>query len=758
MIKEGDRELSYREIALQKYSSAAAITALALASSISGANAQTSEQGEGEANSSDGNVIVVTASKRAENLQDVPISVSAITGDALAASKTVVADELVTKVPNLQLNGIAGDNTPIFALRGVSMFDYSLNQSSPVATYYDEVYKGNLAFLGISMYDLERVEVLRGPQGTLYGKNTTGGAINLISKAPELGDVNGYARVGYGKFDRFDLDGALNLPLGDNAAFRVAGTFSRADGWFENVVPNAPDLAAVRQYALRGSLKVEPAPGVGFILRASTSFQNPRNFGIFAEPEAINRPGLTRRQIASNETSRREARTYSVSLTANAELNDSLALTSITSWDRGTIDLVEDTDGQQIRLLEIPYFDRATQFAQDLRLTSDFDGPFNFILGAYYNREKVFNRTTFRIAQDVASGGDLDMDGDVDDDDCALTTFGEACQFRNSFTQIKKSFAIYTDLSYEVTDNVTLRGGLRFTRDTGRQNDFIAELLGPSGTVFFPTIPTPATPPHFKNSDFSGKVGIDFKTAGDDLIYASVSRGYRAPSFNAQAFFDPSEVTVAKEETVYSYEIGAKTQFADDAVILNLAGFYYDYSNQQFINVDPITAAQTLLNIPKSRIFGGEAEVTAFLNDHVTLRGAVGLLDTKVKSGTVSGTNVAGNDLANAPSFSFSGGFDVTAFDNDSGKLSLHGDMSYFSSQFFEVVNVPRLQQRGYALLSGHIDWQSADGRFSASIWGKNLTNKFYYTSRVDLLGGFGFDYNHIGTPRTYGVTVGVNF
>lgn len=750
--------MSSKKTRLLKYSGNVAIIALASVSHIAPAHAQASDQLSEEANKNYNNVIVVTASKRSENLQDVPISMSAVTGDALAASKTIVADELVTKVPNLQLNGIAGDNIPIFALRGVSMFDYSFNQSSPVATYYDEVYKGNFAFLGVSMFDLERVEVLRGPQGTLYGKNTTGGAVNLISKAPELGDTNGYARFGYGNYDRTDLDGAVNVPLGDSAALRVAGTFSRASGWFENVVPDQPNLGGVRQFGLRGSLKVEPNPSVNFVLRASTSYQNPRNYGIFSEPEAINRVGLTRRQIASNETSRRKARTHSVSLTANAELNDALTLTSITSWDRGTLDIVEDTDGLPIQLLEIAYFDRATQFAQDLRLTSDFDGPFNFILGAYYNREKVFNRTTLRLLQDVASGGDVDMDGDVDDDDCALTTIGEACQFRNSFDQIKKSFAIYTDLSYEITDAVTLRGGLRFTRDTGRQNNFIAEILAPSGTVFGATIPTPTTSPSFRNSDFSGKIGIDFKTAGDDLIYATISRGYRAPSFNAQAFFDPSEVSVAEKETVYSYEIGAKTQFANNAVTLNLAGFYYDYSNQQFINVDPTTAAQVLLNIPKSRIFGGEAELTAFLSDNVTIRSALGLIDTKVKRGVVSGLDVAGNDLANAPSVSLSGGFDVTAFDNDSGKLSLHGEMSYISGQFFEVINIPRLEQGGYALLSGHIDWQSADGRFSASIWGKNLTNKFYYTSRVDLLGGFGFDYNHIGNPRTYGVSVGVSF
>jgi iron complex outermembrane recepter protein len=221
--------------------------------------------------------IVVTANKRSENLQTVAISISAVTGDSLEKGRTTQIDELVSKVPNLQLTSTVGDNTPIFALRGVSLNDYSLNQSGPVATYYDEVYKGNFALLGIALFDLERVEVLRGPQGTLYGKNTTGGAVNLISRAPTLGETSGYANAGYGNYNRFDFNGALNVPLGDKAALRVAGTFAKADGWFKNVLPGQPDLASVSEYGIRAALHVEPSDRVRLTLRGSTSYQNPRN-------------------------------------------------------------------------------------------------------------------------------------------------------------------------------------------------------------------------------------------------------------------------------------------------------------------------------------------------------------------------------------------------------------------------------------------------------------------------------------------------
>ncbi|WP_421846607.1 TonB-dependent receptor [Novosphingobium sp.] len=695
--------------------------------------------------------IVVTAAKRSENLQAVPISISAIGGDALAKARVTSVDSLVTKVANLQISSTVGDNTPIFALRGVSMSDYSLNQSSPVATYYDEVYKGNFAFLGIALYDIERVEVLRGPQGTLYGKNTTGGAVNLISRDAKLGETNGYVNFGYGNYNRFDVNGAINVPLGDKAALRIASTYSKGDGWFKNVNPGFPDLASTDEWAIRGTLKLEPTDGVKITLRASHSYQKPQNYGIFAQPEAVNRPGLGNFQISSNVPEKRRAETNSLALTVNVDVSDTLAVTSITSYDKGSLFFKEDTDGISGQVLEVPYGDRASQFAQDLRLTSNTGGPFDFILGAYYNREKVYNQTTL----EVLNGTDVNGDGKIDAADCAAG-LPVACKVRNQFDQLKKSFALYTDLKYKLSDALTLRGGLRYTHDDGSQTGFSSDALGVDGSFVANLIPLSNLA--FKTDNVSGKIGLDYKLSSGNLLYASVSRGYRAPSFNAQAFFGSYELGVAKAEQVTSYEVGAKTQFWDRRITLNMAGFYYDYKNQQFINVDPATAAQQLLNIPKSRLFGAEAELTVRATDTFTFHGGLGLLSTKIKTGTVSGVNVSGNRLSNAPSLTFNASVDWTVLKGGFGSISLHPEMSYQSSQFFENINVPRLRQPSYALYGGHIDWTSADDRFSVSAWARNLGNKLYFTSRIDLLSGFGFDYNHIGNPRMYGVTAGVKF
>src|ERR1700681_4338645 len=175
--------------------------------------------------------IIVTAQKRTESLQSVPVSVTVLTSAQLSRLKFDSPSDLVTQIPNLQVDGIIGEGSPLFALRGVSMFDYSLSQDSPVASYVDEVYKGNVALFGVEMYDLERIEVLRGPQGTLYGKNATGGAINFITRKPGF-DENGYIKIGAGNYDRKEAEGAFQTGLiPDRLAVRVAFTYTKAHGF-----------------------------------------------------------------------------------------------------------------------------------------------------------------------------------------------------------------------------------------------------------------------------------------------------------------------------------------------------------------------------------------------------------------------------------------------------------------------------------------------------------------------------------------------
>lgn len=704
--------------------------------------------------------IVVTAQKRTERAGDVPVSLSVLGGAALDRARLTQADDLAARIPNLQFSATVGENTPIFALRGVSMSDFSLNQSGPVATYYDEVYKGNFAFLGIQLYDLDRIEVLRGPQGTLYGKNTTGGAINLVAARAVMRD-EGTLSIGIGNYDRVEASGALNLVLAPDLAARVAFTAARADGWFRNRLPGKPDLSGTREYAMRGTMAWEPRSDTRLTLRLSTSLQNPTNYGNYSKPgvngvgagayelygdgSSYFRDGLDVREIEAGFTPRRRARTWSAALTGEFGVGRGLSLTSITAWDKGSLYVPEDTDGSPTRALEIPYTDRGTQFSQELRLTSDWSGPFNLIAGAHFHRESLFNSTMMNFWADL----DVDGSGTVDAADCAANASLFACVITNRFDQVKRSYALYSDLRYRIGERTTLRGGLRFTRDDGAQLGLASTIAGVDGVL----VATPITrmDRRFRTSNLSGKVGIDHHLGDAAMLFASYSRGYRGSGFNAQAFFDPSEANVAKPETIDAIEAGIKVHTSDKVFAASLTGFHYTYRNQQFLSVSPANAAQNLVNLERSRIYGAEFELDARPVPPLALHFGMGLLSARAQQGVISGNDVRGHRLANAPSLTLSSGVTWTALDRGATRIVAHGEASYVSSQFFEILNIERLRQPGYALLSGGIDL--AHGVWTLAVWGKNLTDKVYFTSRIDL-SGFGFDYNHVGTPRTFGATL----
>ena len=718
--------------------------------------------------------IIVTAQKRAESLQDVPISITALSGDQLAKRQVRGPEDLALSVPNMQTNNVLGDGAPIFSLRGISMSDFSLAQNGPIATYYDEVYKGNVALLGIALYDLERVEVLKGPQGTLYGKNTTGGAINLVSRAPDFSN-EGHLSVGFGNYDHWQAEGAGQLALSESVAARVAFTYDRADGWMKNKAQGAPDLNALDQYGVRASLRFRPNDRFDFILRASTSMQNPWNYGVSANPTEVGiggtiypffgvpadfQEGIGRREVNTSDVYRRRLRTDAIAGTANWELTDSLTVTSITSWDEGTLFNREDGDATPLALTDSTYFGRTKQVSQDLRLTSNFDRPFNFILGLYYNRERIRNYTTNYFTTDL----DINDDGSIDAQDCVDGGFFPTCGYGNEFDQEKDSFAAYTDFAYKVTDRLTAKLGVRYTRDTGDLKNFRALATDINGLPLFNVIPgdpvdLEATASRdFDDNNVSGKIGLDFAITDDVMVYASYSRGYRGSAFNAQATFDPAELTIAEPETVDAVEGGFKSDLLGSSLRLNGAVFWYGYKDQQFIDVDPLTTIASLVNLPESEIIGGELELQWLPISNLTISSALGLLTSEVKEGVMQGEDVSGNKLINAPELTFSMAIDWTLpLPWSSWMLDSHVDGVHISRQYFDIQNRSTASQGGYELFNFRLRAHPADDRYGVSFWMKNVTDTVYYTNMIDIA-GLGFNYAHVSAPRTYGVTFDARF
>ncbi len=743
--------------------------------------------------------IVVTAEKRKEPLQSVPVSVTALTSAQLGSLKLDNASSLATQIPNLQVNGIVGEGTPLFSLRGVSMFDYSLSQSSPVASYIDEVYKGNFVLFGVEMYDLERVEVLRGPQGTLYGKNTTGGAINFITHKPGF-DTEGYVKAGFGNYNRREMEGAFQTALiPERVAVRLAATYTKADGFMQNVLPGHPNLEGVDQYGVRLSVLFRANDDLKAILRLSKSMQDPQNYAILAgrvSPQGVGLVGyyrtydgtqtgapLSNLQVGQDYTPRRRQDDEGASLTIDWNISDNYALTSISSWDEGSLFNPEGTDGAAIDIFKIPYIGKTRQVTQDLRLTTNNRGPLNFIVGAYYQQEVIFNSTENQIYNFL----DYNGDGAINYQDCADSSFNTpgsgyaagvfinaTCRYYNQFDQIKNSWATYSDGSYRLTDKFKLHAGLRYNHDNGIQKNALDQLRGPDEVPIanilasaVPVLLLPGSPNYASliNQEFSqsshntavtGRVGIDYTPTKDSLLYVSFNRGYRAAAFNAQFLFTQSDFTTVKPETLDSTEAGFKTTWLENRLQIDGAIFHYQYKNQQIINVYP-TGQQPLINLGKSKIDGGELEIVARPVRSFTGRIGLGFLNSKVQEGVLASGSIAGQQLPNAPHVSGTASGDWDAWSSPSIALRLHFDLSYSAKQYLALPQEDAISQPAYTLLNLRAALHAPGDQWEVGIWSNNVTDKFYLSNAVDLQ-GFGYDYRHRGVPRTYGMDVTYRF
>ena len=404
--------------------------------------------------------------------------------------------------------------------------------------------------------------------------------------------------------------------------------------------------------------------------------QNPWNFGVSSSPTEVGiggtiypffgipadfAEGIDRREINTPDVYRRRLRTDAVALTANWKVTDALTVVSISSWDEGSVLNHEDGDATPLEVSDAVYSGETRQFSQDLRLASDLDGPANFILGVYYNRERISNSTTNWFSTDI----DVNEDGQVDAQDCIDGGFFPTCGYGNEFDQDKDSFAVYSDLQYKITDRLTARAGLRYTKDSGDLNNFRAILTDLNGNPLFNIIPGSddlgaTTSRDFDDDDISGKIGLDYELAADMMVYASYSRGYRGASFNAQAIFSPAELTIADPETLDAVEVGFKSELAGASLRLNGAAFWYGYKDQQFIDIDPDTTIAALINLPESEIIGGELELQWLPVADLTITSGLGLLRSEIKEGTSQGQDVSGNALVNAPELNFSMAIDLT--------------------------------------------------------------------------------------------------
>lgn len=732
--------------------------------------------------------IVVTAQRQSEKAQDVPIAITALSGNDLESRGVRNAGDVVASVPNLVFTAPYGEEAqPTFALRGVTTSDYSQNQSSPIAMYVDEVYKSVGALQTLQVYDLDRVEVLRGPQGTLYGKNATGGAVSFFSRNPSLTSSDGYITVGAGNYSDFTVQGAFGGPLIENKlGLRAAVYYDKRDGWMDSIVPGVRPSNGVDARAARLTLLARPFESLTAQLKLSVSRSGgtpfgPRPFNVDASVTGYE-PQIGWFQNATMYSVNKKIDNDSVSLKIDWQIGDHYTLTSVSGYDFGRWYEPADDGSVGVQIFGIDTYQSTVNAAsEELRLSSHGAGNLSWLAGMYLDRSSVNPSLQYHYF-DAYPG--VFVSG-------ATTLYGFD-QF-NSFNQVKTSQAAYLNLNYRLTPAVTLRGGLRYTRDKVSIHDFYAlegGLPGPPAgpqvnipTLWTPTIPyldgvsfvdfAPGTAPQAgtyptlanSTSNVSFKAGVDWKHSDDVMTYLSISRGFRGVAFNGQALNDPLELTFAKPEQLTSYELGNKAQFLEHRLQVNTAAFYYDYRNQQFLDqfAGPTGPLYHVINAPKSRIAGAEAEVRVKASDALELRANLGYLDGTYKELTLRGVDQSGHQIANAPKVSASLAFDWRALDTGAGILRLQADGNYYSTIYFDAYNTRRIAQSSYVVANARTAFEfGASRQYQVAAWIKNLANTKYLAYALALRnpedGGLGLDFGIVGEPRTLGITASMKF
>jgi len=351
-------------------------------------------------------VIVVTAQRRSQALLDVPLAVSALTGDTLASKGITNSANLATAVPNLQVSSPYGSTQPNFSLRGISVAnEYNSNQAAPVGVYIDDVYIASRTSQGMGLFDLDRVEVLRGPQGTLFGRNTTGGAINFITRGPSLAGNKGYAEAGYGNFDTVTAQGAVEATMvEDQLGIRIAANYEKGDGRIENVFPGGRDANSVDTLQGRVSLRIKPGDGA---LDIRISAYAGRDRGTQAAVQGLLpfRAGLGFFEVNENRIGENRTDAWGAAANVSLALGPRVTLTSITSYDGGKQDFQQAADGSPLDVLDINWQSRFRQFSEEARINYDGDG-LKLVTGLFYGWDQTVTDNRFDIGSALGPGID----------------------------------------------------------------------------------------------------------------------------------------------------------------------------------------------------------------------------------------------------------------------------------------------------------------------------------------------------------------
>jgi iron complex outermembrane receptor protein len=689
--------------------------------------------------------IIVTAQKRVENLQDTPIAIYAVSGKFLEQMNFANIGSLATASPALVYSE-AGGEAQLY-IRGIGSNIFSVGVDQSVATHIDGVYVGR-ANMGLTQFlDVERVEVLRGPQGTLYGRNATGGAINLISRQP-TDEVEGYGSILFGSFDRREIKAAMSGPLADGWSARVALRGVKDNGYTEDLDPRGANrIDDTDLQAVRGTLKWTNETVTATFSGDYSQFKNGNtsvypidNIGLAESFGAV--PTGDIHKTRNNTPSFHEWQTGGLTLNVDWKINDNLTLTSLTGYREWDSDFLFNTDGTEIEITRSTFVYGSSQKSTELRLAGD-QGWGNWVVGAF-----LFDEDKFGGLGLVRSG------------------------FTPPTVQPPRSFvfladgtgtasAVFGQATWKLTDQWSITGGLRYNEeekdDLLRNSTLLpdTELLG----LFSPRPIPGATPGTTRNASrkwtaWTPKLGIDWRPSDDQLIYASYSKGFKSGGFNDLSVINPP----FDPEFVKSYEIGAKTEWLDNTLRVNASAFYYDYSDLQvsvFASLGNVTTTFTT-NAAEATVQGLELELQARPVANLDLAAAISYLDATYDQfvtpyGTCTVANAAadarcagrpglprlidasGNRLNNAPELkgTLSAGYGIDLASG--GRVSLFAQVSHQGRVFFLPANTDVMSQEAFTLIDARVAYTTEGGALELSAFGKNLSDEDYFHNIVQF-------------------------
>jgi iron complex outermembrane receptor protein len=680
--------------------------------------------------------VTVTAQKRLEPLQDVPVSDTVITWAQLNQLQIDNGSEIARHAPNLRVSLLGNESQPKFALRGISTSEFNLNAVSPTGVFYDEVYVGAPFLGGPPLFDMDRVEVLRGPQGTLFGKNTTGGAINFISRTPTYA-THANLSAEFGDYGYYRVDTVAETPLvPDSLALRVALDAARSAGFITNVNPQGHNLSNIDRKAGRVSLAYRSSAGLEGLLRVFATDSSPKaigavNEGIFAgglnaagvnpRINPYNGKALSSTEGAYDRSGDIKVHTLGTNLTVNKSIGR-WVLTSITGCLSGHFTNLVDADGTSQDLLHADFYSNTREISQDIHLSSTGAGSFQLIAGLYYFQDRVRVDTRYHL-------------------------FEESTVLDQHYTQRRRSLAQYLDGTYVLSPTVTAYAGIRWTDDRGEIRNYRVT----------PTIPRPLEAAYHDGAP-TGRAGVRWKIGRDMMSYVQYARGYRSGAINGGALTSPGDFNVAKPEYLDSYELGLKSRWLERRFTANASTFFYNFRNQQFINVVGIDNQQ-LENAGRSQIEGLELEAAGRVTQALEFSLGLGLLRGAYKSLTLNGTNLAGNELIEAPRHTLNLDVDYSIRLPRGSTLTLHGDAVNVGSQFFSAYNnIPPynlLKNPSFWEANARITWRDASSRLEVALWGKNLFGNEVATGmQIDPTTGTLF--RTVPYPARYGVGLDV--